>query len=353
MKKTLIIIPTNDFGGAELLLNAIALELSKNNFVYQTYLFSQETFVLKENLTITSLSQSNKFTGSFKLISFLFKNNPFDFVITSQVYLNGFLGILRALKILKTDILILRETTPIFRRFVGLKLFSFKLFYTLGYNFSDSIICPTDIIKTDLLKNCKKAKRWNIRVIPNPINLETLDNLSNDNSYDNHFNNNFIVAAGRLIKIKGFDILIAAFSFVVQTFPDLHLYILGDGEEKDNLQKQIINLGLESQITLFGFVKNPIPFFKNAKACVVSSLIEGFPNVLLQMMSQNDRVVSTICAGGINEINGLFTCVPGNPNLLAEKIYEALLTKDVSQIRNSFNLYLNKNSLKNYIATLL
>ena len=112
-------------------------------------------------------------------------------------------------------------------------------------------------------------------------------------------------------------------------------------------------MGLEERVKLHGYVENPIPFFKKSKVCIVSSLIEGFPNVLLQMMSQNERVVSTICAGGIDEIDGLLTCSPNDARSLAEKVDKAMKLEDNSQIRESFDSYLNKNSINIYVNTLL
>src|SRR5690606_20880375 len=114
--------------------------------------------------------------------------------------------------------------------------------------------------------------------------------------------NNFIVTAGRLIHEKGYDILINAFAELKEKYPDLKLIILGYGDLKQELIYLATSLNIEQDVIFWGFVENVYPFFKKAKACVISSRVEGFPNVLLQMMSQNSNVVSTTCAGGIDTI---------------------------------------------------
>ena len=86
------------------------------------------------------------------------------------------------------------------------------------------------------------------------------------------------------------------------------MLILGEGPEREYLQDLITDKKLTENVRLVGFVNNVYPYFKAANLCVMSSRIEGFPNVLLQMMSQNNKVVSTISAGGIDEIEGIFTC---------------------------------------------
>ena len=67
-----------------------------------------------------------------------------------------------------------------------------------------------------------------------------------------------------------------------------------------------------------------------AKVCIVSSLVEGFPNVLLQMMSQNEKDSINHLCGGIENINGLFTCSPNNIDALAQKINEALFARNTN-----------------------
>jgi glycosyltransferase involved in cell wall biosynthesis len=138
----------------------------------------------------------------------------------------------------------------------------------------------------------------------------------------------FICAAGRLIPEKGFDLLIMAFDEIKTSRPNLQLFIFGEGPEQASLEKLISELKLEDRVILKGWVTNPMPYFKHAKACVVSSIKEGFPNVLLQMMILNPVVISTNCAGGIDEIPGIYLAEADNVNSLTTTINTALSTNN-------------------------
>jgi glycosyltransferase involved in cell wall biosynthesis len=125
------------------------------------------------------------------------------------------------------------------------------------------------------------------------------------------------------------------------------LVILGDGAQKLRLTNQVNQLGLEGEVYLHGFVDNVYPYFKYAKLCVVSSRVEGFPNVLLQMMSQNNKVVSTKCAGGIEDIKGVFIAETDNVGSL-ETAIKLCLEADTSVNDYIFQQYLKDRSIDNF-----
>jgi len=110
----------------------------------------------------------------------------------------------------------------------------------------------------------------------------------------------------------------------------------------------VSELGVEHNVNLMGFNKNVLPYFQVANLCVVSSLVEGFPNVLLQMMSKNVNVVSTLCAGGIENINGVFTAEPGDVIALKEAMKNCLLSDNCLN-RRLFDDYLYVRRIENFI----
>ena len=117
---------------------------------------------------------------------------------------------------------------------------------------------------------------------------------------------------------------------------------------RNNLENLIKDLDLEGEVILKGHVKNVYNYFKNAEVCIVSSRIEGFPNVLLQMMSQNINVVSTLCAGGIKEMNGIITTTPDNSEGLVDAI-KFCLESDLSQNREIFDRELSGRSIDQFV----
>ena len=110
------------------------------------------------------------------------------------------------------------------------------------------------------------------------------------------------MAAGTLTRQKGFDLLIQAMASLVKIRPEIHLTILGDGPEKNNLENQIRSLDLLDSITLAGFQENPYPYFYHADLFVLSSRWEGLPNVVLESLACGTPVVAFDCPGSLGEI---------------------------------------------------
>jgi len=110
-----------------------------------------------------------------------------------------------------------------------------------------------------------------------------------------------ILGVGRLTTQKRFDILIRAFEIVLKK-RDARLLILGEGEERGNLENLIKQLGLEDVVDLNGFEANPYAYMKRASVFVLSSAAEGLPTALIEAMACGVPVVSTDCPSGPSEI---------------------------------------------------
>ena len=111
-----------------------------------------------------------------------------------------------------------------------------------------------------------------------------------------------ILGVGRLDPIKGFDLLIKSFSLISNEFPDWELNIVGDGQERINLEKQIQNNGLEDKIKLFGRKENVEKEYQNAQIFALTSRFEGFGIALVEAMSQGLASLSFNCKAGPEEI---------------------------------------------------
>ena len=308
---------------------------------------------LEDKCTIVYLDNASVYKGFFsaaKYIRTLNKTNHIKHAISSQALINGLLGFLKYTKTLKNTKLVLRESTSIFLRFKGFKLLLYKTAYIMGYKQADLIICQTDLMKQQLLEALPwLSKKETVVVIPNPVNLDEISEKAqqaSDFSIDN-----FIVAAGRFIPEKGFDILIDAFNLLSDKTLKLVILGVGTDEERQKLINQIKSLDLQERVILYGYVKNVYPIFKKARLCVVSSRIEGFPNVLLQMMSQNNHVVSTTCAGEISNIKGVITCETENVLALKEAMSTALVdTANHSAMH--FEDYIKSRAIDNFVRTM-
>lgn len=113
-------------------------------------------------------------------------------------------------------------------------------------------------------------------VIPNHINTEEIfrkakepvDFRVDPNCYN-------LCTMGRICHQKGFDLLMEMLAEVKKARQDLHLYLLGDGPDREKLTAQIRGLGLEDTVTLLGNQKNPFCYLDQMDGFVLTSRYEG------------------------------------------------------------------------------
>lgn len=171
------------------------------------------------------------------------------------------------------------------------------------YNKSDLITVVSNEIKEDMIKNFG-AEKSKVKVIYNPYDLEKIEYLSKEEigKYEHIFENPTIINVGRLNEQKGQSYLIDIFNEVSKKNKKVNLVILGRGELEDKLKQKVKRYNLENRVFFLGFQQNPYKFIKRASAFVLTSLYEGFPNVLVEAMSCSTPVISTDCKSGPKEI---------------------------------------------------
>lgn len=276
----------------------------------------------------------------------------FDYSYSSVVKFTGIIGILKRLGALHIKTMVARESTNIFNRFNGLKLFKYRMYYRLGYKAVNVLICQTGFMKEQLLRHQPWLEKYaKVLVIPNPVNIQKMNEKATE-PLDVTTYSPYIVTAGRFISEKAYDVLLDAYADVIRKHPQLKLVILGDGALRAQIEEQIAKLNLRGRVMLIGQVDNVYPWFKKASMCVVSSRMEGFPNVLLQMMSQNDKVVSTLCAGDVDKIEGLMTCPVEDPVALANAMIECI-ESEAGNNRELFDNELQNRSIDNFIKKIV
>jgi len=166
---------------------------------------------------------------------------------------------------------------------------------------------------------------------------DELYNLAKEPVEHPWFNNKeipIIIAVGRLTKAKDYPTFLRAFSLICKK-RKAHLVILGEGEERKNLENLIHKLNLPENVAFLGFQKNPYKYMQKASVFVLSSKREGFPNVIVEAMTCGVPVISTNCQSGPNEIikngeNGILVPV-GDEKALAEAILKVLNNHSLRQ----------------------
>jgi len=165
-----------------------------------------------------------------------------------------------------------------------------------------------------------------------------------------------LVAAGTLEPWKGFGDLIRAMSLVPVEI-GARLLVLGDGSLRDELRALIDKLGLQERVKLVGYVDNPLKYFKNASVFVLSSHVEGLPNVLVEAMMCGCTPVATDCPTGPREVlqNGkVGYLVPvGDEVAMAGAIVQAINAPTaVADLKEAIRPFSEKNVLMQHFALL-
>ena len=102
-----------------------------------------------------------------------------------------------------------------------------------------------------------------------------------------------LLSVGRLVKEKGFDMAIEAAAILKKRGLRFHWFVLGDGCERKELEKQIHQMGVEDCFTLLGGRSNPYPYIKHCTALIQTSRFEGKSVVLDEAKVLETPIVAT------------------------------------------------------------
>jgi glycosyltransferase involved in cell wall biosynthesis len=186
--------------------------------------------------------------------------------------------------------------------------------------------------------------RSSIRVEKNPIRIEELRALGAEPPRHEWFDAGeppVVLGVGRLTRQKDFGTLVRAFRRLRDSRA-ARLLLLGDGEDRQLLERLVAELDLRGDVRIMGFVSNPYPYYAGADLFVLSSLWEGLPTVLLEAMVFGLPIVSTDCHSGPEEIleGGRLGALvrPGDPVALAQAMTAALAPRGEQTRRQYDNL---------------
>ena len=191
---------------------------------------------------------------------------------------------------------------------------------------SDEIVVQSEYMKNDLISFIGFNKiEGKVHLIYNPIDFIKVDRLSLEKDLPHEFiSGEDIVVVGRLERQKDHKTSILAFQEYTHIYGNSKLHILGEGSLHSEIKSFVNLLGLGDKVIFHGHISNPYPFIKNAKMLIMSSLYEGFSNVLLEAIYLKTPVVVSDCPGGNSEIveNGIngYLFETGNSIDMADKM---------------------------------
>ncbi len=297
MKKILLIVPNLGIGGQEKIAVETARLLdteyevdivvferlekeyrTKANIINinlgtQNILFKKIITVLKRNTEIKKLKKKNNYIASYSFGDIANVSNILSKVNEVCIAsIHGFSSIPKS-------------------------IFS-KIFYKYLILRATHTVCVSKLIYEEM-KRAVKLNSNKISVLYNPYDIEAINLLKEPAK---KFSEDTFLAVGRLEEVKGYENLIYSFKIAKERKPNIQLKIIGEGSLKEDLQELVVKLNLENNIEFIGFKTNPYQYYSGAKAFVLSSYNEGFPNAIIESLACKTPVIAVDCFSGPREI---------------------------------------------------
>ncbi|VFR43970.1 Glycosyl transferase, group 1 family protein [plant metagenome] len=197
---------------------------------------------------------------------------------------------------LKVPVIVCERTNPVVGKSAGPLL---SLARRLTYPFADMVTVQAQATVEPFQRMVPGLRR--LEVVPNPLppELASAPVAARLPAVDARRR---IMAMGRLVPEKQFDLLIDVFGLLADANPRWDLCIWGEGPEREALQARIDGLGLADRITLAGRTETPWEVLSQGDAFALTSAVEGFPNVLLEAMALGLPCVAFDCPSGPREM---------------------------------------------------
>ncbi|MDN5126833.1 glycosyltransferase [Aliarcobacter butzleri] len=349
MKKIAILINSMEGGGAERVVSVILNFLASKYECHLILIHPNIFYKLDSRINIIHLNEDSKSSVIKKLLrlpilayklSKIIKEYKFDKIVSFLTRAN-YVNIISNIFI-KHQIIINERAMPSLQYQYGLNGKINRFLIKTLYPKSDLCLSNSYGNMMDL-KN--KFKVINLDYIHNPFNIEMIEKMSKEEIEIKKKRFTF-VTVGRLDKGKNHKLIIDAIRDI-----DADLWIIGDGNLKEELQKYIKELSLNDKVYLLGKKENPFAYISKADCFVFASNHEGFPNVLVEAMVCGCSVISTDCLSGPREILAPNSDVSFELKDKIEFAEYGILTpiKNVEKLKEAMSLMINDENLrKNY-----
>lgn len=362
-KKVIFFHPNFSDGGVERTNLGLARGLINNGykvtFLTTTYTNHFLTEIDELGIELNSLGNKPISKTIFNIVNYLnllSKNESLIF-ISCQYYVNIISMIVSKLVKYRHHITFINSERNHFNEFkmnTGIKNFILPMLVRLTYKYADKIIANSQETAYDL----SKLLNLPVAFVYNPTINERLLHLQHEPITEKWYLNDprkTILGIGRFTKQKDFETLIKAY-YEFGDHINYKLVILGDGQDREKLEKTIKKLQLSRDVYLPGFVNNPYKFLKKSSLFILTSQYEGLPNVLIESLYLKVPSISTNCKSGPKEIllNDKLLVNIGDYKTLAKKI-SYILEDDIriaTLFENAFesiSRFHFENSIKSFI----
>lgn len=302
--KILFFVSSLNAGGAERVATTLAnawVARGDQVTLVPTYLTKQpEFYPLHDKVTLQWLVDSPGSTlsrwlpgvGKWLQMRRLIRRVKPDVVVSFLTNVN--VNVLIAAAGLDVPLIVSERTNPAHSQSAGRTL---RFLRRLVYGRARFVVMQTEASVQPFKALVPRAR--DVVVVPNPLPPGLVDphTLRTDSPSPRH-----LVAMGRLVAIKQFDVLIDTFALLAPRHPEWTLTLWGDGPLRDALIERIATLGLSDRVILAGRTSEPWDALSRADLFVMTSRVEGFPNVLLEAMALGRPCVALDCPSGPAEL---------------------------------------------------
>jgi len=351
----LLVLPSLGGGGAERVMVTLASRLDRSRFApHIAVLEKQGSYVdsLPPDVPLLDLAASRVRYAVRSLIRLIWKLRP-AVVLSNISHLN--LMLLASRPLWPRDARLWVRETVVVSAWMAAEVQNPGIIgacYRRLYPRADGIVCQCDAMIDDLERHFGVPRAKMVRIY-NPVETERVRALAEISRHVYSGRGPHLVASGRLIPMKGFDLLLQAMAHVMRAIPESELTILGQGPEEASLRALAAQIGLRERVHFVGFQSNPYPWMKHADLFVLSSRYEGLPNVMLEALTLGTPVVGMDCPGGVREI--LEPCPigwvtpAGDVTRLAQTILETLGSGAKLHPAQGLETFLNRFRVENVV----
>jgi glycosyltransferase involved in cell wall biosynthesis len=322
--RVLFTIPSLEGGGAERVLTTLLIHLDRSRFEPHLVLVEREgTYLPQVPPDVPVHDLGGRGPLAFWRLARLIRRLRPDTVFSSLTFYS-------------TLVLLLRPVCPPGIRFVARENslptvhvpkmpygWLRRRLYAPAHREADRVVCQTREMADDVVR--AGVRRERVVVLPNPLDTGAV-RARGEGPSPYPEGAEAVVAAGRLVPAKGFDLLLLAFARVIAERPGAVLHLLGEGPERPALEARARSLGIARRVVFHGFLENPYPHLRHARVFVLPSRYEGFPNVVLETLALGTPVVAFDCPGGsavVDGVNGR-TVPAGDTDALAAAVVATL-----------------------------
>ncbi|MCJ7782006.1 MAG: glycosyltransferase, partial [Acidimicrobiia bacterium] len=302
-RRLAIFLPSLAGGGAERVSLNLAREIANRGIAVDlvvSRLAGAFVSEVPDSVRIVDLGASRVATSLPGLVRYLRRNRP-DAMLTVMSHANV-VGIV-ATRIARTPTRVVTSEhdtlSQVTQRTARRRARIMPYLVARAYPRADAIVAVSSGVADDLA-NITGLARSDIDVIYNPVVTPDVEKAAKqvpDHPWFRPGQPPVVLGIGRLAQKKDFPALMRAFA-QVREHSSARLVILGDGPDREDLERLARELGVEGDVSMPGFVDNPFSYLRAASVFVLSSRWEGLPTVLIEALYCGVPVVATDCPSG-------------------------------------------------------